>query len=135
MLKRFELKIKNYSKILAVSGLGIFSDWIFATGEATKTKPTMLEQFVPFILLGLIFYFLLIRPQQKKYKRQLDFLSKIKRGDEVLTSSGMFGRIEGLTEQFVILEVADDVRVRILKSQIASFVQDNTTTSVAHKGN
>ena len=90
--------------------------------EKPAAQPTTIEQFLPFIILGLIFYFLLIRPQQKKYRKHSDFLSQIKRGDEVLTSSGIFGRIEGLTEQFVILEVADDVRIRILKSQVSSFV-------------
>ncbi len=86
-------------------------------------SPTALEQFFPFIILGLLFYFLLIRPQQRKLKQHGDFLSKIKRGDEVLTSSGIFGRIEGLTDQFAVLEVADNVRIRILKSQISSFAR------------
>ena len=81
------------------------------------------SSFFPFIILGLLFYFLLIRPQQRKLKQHGDFLSKIKRGDEVLTSSGIFGRIEGLTDQFAVLEVADNVRIRILKSQISSFAR------------
>ena len=91
---------------------------------STPAQPSALEQFFPFIILGLIFYFLLIRPQQKRHRKHTDFLSQIKRGDEVLTSSGIFGRIEGLTEQFVILEVAEGVRVCVLKSQINSFVSD-----------
>ena len=112
--------------------------WIFCRGfyltfafsfqalaeAAPAPKPTALEQFFPFIIIGLIFYFLLIRPQQKKLKRQEGFLSRLKRGDEVVTSSGIFGRIEGLTEQFVILEVAENVRIRVLKSRIGSFVKE-----------
>lgn len=97
-----------------------------AFGADSPSKPTALEQFFPFILIGLVFYFILIRPQQKKLKRQESFLNQLKRGDEVVTSSGIFGRVEGLTEQFVILEVAKDVRIRVLKSKIASFIKELT---------
>ena len=66
-------------------------------------------------------YFLFIRPQQRRYKKQSDFLSKIKKGEKVLTSGGIYGRIEGLTDSFVILEVAEGVCIRVAKSQIASY--------------
>ena len=90
-------------------------------GTTPLAKPTALEQFFPFILIGLFFYFILIRPQQKKYKQHKGFLSQIKRGDEILTNSGIYGRIEGLTDHFVILEVAKNVRIRVAKSQISSY--------------
>ncbi len=93
--------------------------------EAAK-GPSGFEQFVPFLIIGLVFYFLLIRPQQKKFKQHNDFLSQIKRGDEVLTSSGIFGTIEGLTDSFVILEIAEDIKIRVLKSQISSFANINS---------
>lgn len=89
--------------------------------EGGAGKPSALEQFFPFILIGLFFYFILIRPQQRRHKEQQNFLSKIKRGDEVLTNSGIYGRIEGLTDNFVILEIADKVRIRVVKSQISSY--------------
>ena len=104
-----------------ILSLFVIPEILFAEAKPAA-QPTTIEQFFPFVILGLIFYFLLIRPQQKKYKKHSTFLSQIKRGDEVLTSSGIFGRIEGLTEQFVILEVADNVRIRVLKSQVSSFV-------------
>ncbi|MCZ0932663.1 MAG: preprotein translocase subunit YajC [Oligoflexia bacterium] len=94
------------------------------SNTADSPKPNAFEQFFPFLLIGLFFYFILIRPQQKKHKQHGDFLSKIKRGDEVLTNSGIYGRIEGLTDSFVILEVAENVRIRIAKSQIASYTGD-----------
>ena len=86
-------------------------------------QPTTMEQLFPWILLGLFFYFILIRPQQKKTKNHNQFLSNLKRGDEVLTASGIFGSIEGLTDQFVILEVAENIRIRVMKSQIASYTK------------
>ena len=101
--------------------------WICNSYANTENSPTpnAFEQFFPFLLIGLFFYFILIRPQQKKHKQQGDFLSKLKRGDEVLTTSGIYGRIEGLTDSFIILEVAENVRIRIAKSQIASYTGDN----------
>ena len=106
--------------------LSFHSFYSFANTDKTSAQPNAFEQFVPFLLIGVFFYFILIRPQQKKYKQHGNFLSKIKRGDEVLTSSGIYGKIEGLTDSFVILEVAENVRIRIAKSQIASYTEDNT---------
>lgn len=95
------------------------------TESPAKTPtPTALEQFFPFIIIGLVFYFILIRPQQRRHKMHRDFLSQIKRGDEILTSSGIYGRIEGLTNNFIILEVAENVRIRVAKSQIASYTNE-----------
>ena len=83
-------------------------------------QPSALEMFVPFIFIFVIFYFLIIRPQAKRQKEQQKFISEIKRGDEVVTASGILGRIEGLTEQFVTLEIADGVKVKMLRNQIAT---------------
>lgn len=88
--------------------------------NAAPTAPGLMEQIMPFLFIFVIFYFLLIRPQQKRAKSQLDFIKNLKRGDQVLTSGGIFGTIEGLTEDFVTLEIADDVKVRISKSHISS---------------
>lgn len=82
-------------------------------------KPSFLMQMVPILAFVAIFFFLVIRPNAKKQKLQQEFLSQLKRGDEVLTSSGIFGTIEGLTEKFVTLEVAQGVRIRVLRSSVA----------------
>lgn len=89
-----------------------------------KAQPSMLEQFFPFILIFLVFFFLVIRPSQKRQKTHQDFLSKMKRGDSVLTSGGILGTIEGITDQFVILEIAEGTKIRILRSQIASLASE-----------
>lgn len=103
----------------------MFSVMAFAQEAAQAVKgPNLFEQMVPFIFLFVILWFLMIRPQQKKFKVHQDFLSKMRRGDEVLTAGGVFGRIEGITEKFVTLEIADGVRIRILKNQIASPVKE-----------
>ena len=100
-------------------------------GGQEAGKPTALEQFFPFLILGALLYLLLIRPQQKKHKQHRIFLDQIKRGDEVLTNSGIYGRIEGLTDHFVILEVAENVRIRVVKSQISSYSKiENSKTAI-----
>lgn len=98
---------------------------VFATGPvwaqaAAQPKPSLLEQFFPFILIFLVFFFLVIRPAQRRQKTHATFTSSMKRGDSVLTSGGILGTIEGITDQFVTLEIADGVKIRILRSQIAS---------------
>ncbi len=88
-------------------------------------------QMVPLIAMVAIFYFLILRPQQKREKTRQGFISQLKRGDEVITSTGMFGRVEGLTDQFVTLEISDGVRVKMLRSAISSSVQALTQASAA----
>ena len=91
-----------------------------ATPTAPQKKPSMIEQFMPFVFILLILYFLFIRPAQKKAKKHAEFTSNLKRGQSVLTSGGLLGKIDGLTEQYVILELAESVKVRVLRSHISS---------------
>ena len=97
--------------------------------EAAAKGPNVIEQFLPFIAIFVIFYFFLIRPQSKRQKEHVGFLDSMKRGDEVITNSGIYGTIEGITERFVTLEVADEVRIRILKNQIAGSAQTAVPTA------
>lgn len=94
--------------------------WAQAAGAA---QPSIIEQSFPFILILAVFFFLIIRPAQKRQKTQSEFLAGIKRGDAVITSGGILGTVEGITEQFVVLEIADGVRIRILKNQITGSAQ------------
>lgn len=88
---------------------------------AAPTQPSFWEaNGVPLMVLVFVLFFLIIRPAQKRQKLQQTFMTALKRGDSVLTSSGILGTIEGLTDQIVILQIADGVKVRMLKSQIAS---------------
>ena len=88
------------------------------TAAPAAQSPSALMQALPFVALIFIVYILMIRPQNKKQKEQQAYLSSLKKGDQVLTSAGIFGTIEGLTERFVTLEIADGVNIRILRSQI-----------------
>ena len=88
-----------------------------------EARPSGIEQFMPFVFILVIVYFLFIRPQQKRAKKHLDFVSNIKVGDSVLTSSGILGKVDGLTEQYIILWIADNVKIRVLRSHISSLSQ------------
>ncbi len=70
-----------------------------------------------------IFYFLLIRPQQKKQKELKEMLNNISHGDQIVTSGGIHGKITGITEQIVTLEIAEKTRIKISRSAIAAITQ------------
>ncbi len=78
-----------------------------------------LMSFLPLILIFGIFYFLLIRPQQKKQKQHQEFINNLQKGTEVVTSGGIIGRITGITDDVVTLEIADKVRIKVVRNQIA----------------
>ena len=78
-------------------------------------------QFIPLILIFVIFYFFLIRPQQKKVKDHKSMVGSLKRGDEVITSGGLLGRIEKVYEDDKIdLSISDGINVKVVKSTIQS---------------
>jgi len=77
-----------------------------------------LTQFVPLIAIFAIFYFLVLRPQSKKAKDHQKMLSELKKGDDVSTQGGIIGRITGIKDNEVTLQVQEGVRVRFLRSAI-----------------
>ena len=78
--------------------------------------------FVPLILMVAIFYFLLIRPQQKKQKEHRQMLSNLQKGDVVITQGGLQGKVTGLTDTVATLEIAEKVRVKVQRGYIAALV-------------
>jgi preprotein translocase subunit YajC len=78
------------------------------------------KTFIPLILMFVIFYFLLIRPQQKRQKDHKALLANLKRGDDIITAGGVMGRITGVAETFITIEVAEKVRIKIARGQIMS---------------
>ena len=75
--------------------------------------------FIPLILMFVIFYFLLIRPQQTKAKKHQELLNNLKRDDMVVTTGGVHGKITGITDTIVTLEIAPNVRIKVSKANIA----------------
>lgn len=97
----------------------MFSMPAWAQAAATAQGPSAIEQMIPFVAIFAIFYFFIIRPQAKRQKQHGGFLETLKRGDEVITTGGIYGTVQGLTERFITLEIAPDVKIRILRTQIA----------------
>lgn len=98
-----------------------------ASTALTPPAPGFASMLLPFAAMFAVVYFLMIRPQQKKMKEQQDLLSQLKQGDEVLTTSGILGTITGLTDKVVTLEIAEKVRIKMLKSQVSSVVKGQLT--------
>lgn len=93
-------------------------------GGAQGQQGTGFGALVPLILMFVIFYFLLIRPQQKKQKQHRQMLDNIKKGDHIVTSGGLYGTVAGITDTVVTLEISEKVRVKVGRSYIAGKVNE-----------
>ncbi|MEE8410247.1 MAG: preprotein translocase subunit YajC [Myxococcota bacterium] len=83
----------------------------------------------PLLLMFLVIYFLLIRPSQKQRKEHQELLTSLKKDDEIVTTGGIYGKIRGIDERVVTLEIADKVKIRILRDRI----QGKWSASIATK--
>ena len=79
--------------------------------------------FIPLILMFVIFYFLLIRPQQKKTKQHREMVSNLKKGDRIVTSGGIHGRITAVGDTTLTVEISDKVRVKLNRGNVAGLLQ------------
>jgi preprotein translocase subunit YajC len=100
--------------------------WAQAAG-APSGSPLMTV--LPLLLIFVVFYFLLIRPQSKRAKEHREMVAKLTAGDEVVTNGGMLGRISEVGELFVTLQVSSGVSIQVQKVQIAQLVPKGTFKS------
>ena len=92
-------------------------------GTEQDPRAGMLNMIVMFGVLGVMFYFLLIRPQQKQRKEQENLLKNIKSGDRVLLNSGIYGIVTNVKDKSFMVKIADNVKVEVTKSAVGSVVQ------------
>lgn len=104
-----------------------------AWAQAAPGGPPGLVSFAPLVLIFVVFYFLLIRPQQQKAKEQRVMLANLKRNDEVITAGGLYGKVIALTDKVITLEIAPNVRVRVDRAQIASLVKTGQAEDTKEK--
>jgi len=97
-------------------------------GAGGQAQGGGLAAFAPLVLMVAIFYFLLIRPQQKKQKEHKAMLESLQKGDNVITSGGLHGKVTGITPEVVTLEIADKVRVKVGRAYIAAVVSKGEVT-------
>lgn len=97
-----------------------------AYAQAAPAAPNPLLQFAPLVVLIVIFYFMLIRPQMKRNKEHRQMLGALAKGDEAVTSGGIAGRVVHIGENYVSLEVSDGVSIKIQKGAITSVLPKGT---------
>jgi len=86
--------------------------------DAAAAAPGI-QSFLPIVIIGVIFYFFMIRPEAKKQKDQKALMDALQKGDEVYTSFGILGTVVGMTEKVITLEISENAKVKVLRSQIA----------------
>jgi preprotein translocase subunit YajC len=105
-------------------------DFLIASAYAQDAAPQGgLLSFLPLIVIFVVFYFLLIRPQMKRAKEHKALVAQLSTGDEVVTSGGILGKITHVGESFVTIELAENVKVKLQKHAIASVMPKGTIKS------
>jgi len=97
-----------------------------AYAQTAAQQPSPLFQFAPLVVLIVLFYFMLIRPQMKRAKETKAMLGALAKGDEVLTAGGLAGKIANLGEVYVSVEIADNVVIKVQKGSISSVLPKGT---------
>ena len=103
--------------VTAISALVLFGA---TPAFAASKKQNPIMSMAPLVLLFVVFYFLLIRPQQKKAKHHKEMLSKVEVGDAVITTGGLYGKITKVAEETITIEISDGVRVKVSRAAIAT---------------
>jgi len=105
---------------------------LLQTAPAPASPLGALGGMIPMVAIFVIFYFLLIAPMRKKQKKTQEMLSKLKKGDEVITGGGIYGRITALDDErgFVILQISDNTKIKVMRSAIGGLAGEPETTSI-----
>jgi preprotein translocase subunit YajC len=104
-------------------------DWLIASAWAQAaggSQPNAFVQLLPLILIFVVFYFLLIRPQAKRAKEHKAMVAALSVGDEVVTSGGILGKVTEVSDQFLTVEVAEGVRVKVQRHTVSGLLPKGT---------
>ncbi|ORE88343.1 preprotein translocase subunit YajC [Oceanococcus atlanticus] len=98
-------------------------DWLISSAMAQQAgsaaQPSLMAQLFPLVALIVLFYFMLIRPQMKRNKEHKSMVSGISKGDEVVTSGGLAGRVTAVGEVYMTVEIAEGTEVKVQKAALA----------------
>ncbi len=97
---------------------------------AATAATTDFASFLPLIVIFVLFFFMIIRPQMKQAKEQRNMIAALQKGDEVVTSGGIVGRVSKVTEAFVVLEIAPETEITVQKHAIQSALPKGTIKSI-----
>lgn len=107
--------------------MGFFIDTAWAQAGGGQADPFM--SFLPLIIIFVLFYFLLIRPQTKRQKEHKQMVESLESGQEVVTGGGVLGKITDVGEQFVTIEIADGIAVKVQKHTVSTVLPKGTIKS------
>jgi len=94
--------------------------------QGAQGEPSALMTFLPLIILFVLFYFLLIRPQMKRAKEHRQMVEALAEGDEIVTNGGVAGRITALGDNFIDVEIADKITVKVQRQSVSSVLPKGT---------
>lgn len=106
--------------------MSFFISDALAQAQPAQQQPSLIASLLPFILLFVIFYFLIIRPQTKRAKEHRKMVAALAKGDEVITTGGLLGRITDLSDDYVSVELTDGVNVKVQRQAVANLVPKGT---------
>ena len=93
-----------------------------AAGAGSDATAGMISTFLPLILVFVAFYFLMLRPQQKRVKTLQNAIANLKKNDQVVTSGGILGKVSKVDDQYVELEIAQGVKIKVVRATIAEVI-------------
>jgi len=103
-----------------IAGVGVVASNLLAVWLQAGSQPGGIALFLPLVLIMVIFYFLMILPQQRRQKKVAEMLRNLKNGDKVITNGGIYGTIVGIEDDAVQLRIADQVKIKIARSAITA---------------
>lgn len=109
--------------------LFVSSAWAQAQGGGANSQGPGFSMFIPMILIFVIFYFLMIRPQQKQQKERKKLISEIQKGDQIVMTSGIYAKVVGVADKILTLEIADNVKIKADREGIATVVKATENSS------
>lgn len=108
----------------------LFISNAYAEGGAAAPQDGGLMQFLPLVALLAVFYFLILRPQQKRVKEQKAMIEALQKGDEVATAGGILGKVTKVNEESAAIEIADNVVIQVQKAAIQNVLPKGTIKSI-----
>ena len=106
--------------------MSFFISDAMAEAAPAAQQPGIIEALFPFVILFVVFYFLLIRPQSKKVKEHKAMVNAVGKGDEVITQGGLYGKVTVVDEEYLQVQLADNVEVKVQRGAITSLLPKGT---------
>lgn len=103
--------------------------FVIAQAAPAAGAPNPIMTFLPLILLFVVFYFLMIRPQMKRQKEHKNMVSALSKGDEVVTNGGIAGKVDEVGESFITVEIAPNVKIKLQKGAVQQVLPKGTLKS------